>query len=215
HWKARRATIPHRTAGRACEDAVDELFGCGVCLEVAYYIDHLDAAFVRDTGKEILVEQEGDDRNELRGGAGTIIYIASRGSQDADVCAVGISIRVVHHPVQLALLERWRACLPEEPEAPGRLRIQLAHVDAVRGVEGIVEIEGRGVKTSKTAYWCRGLAHCQADAHRNDKESSYQCKNKNIDGSTRSLSDTFHDSHPPPESTTEPPRTPNQRVPCK
>src|SRR5262249_10926069 len=137
------------------------------------------------------------------------------GSQDADVCAVGISIRVVHHPVQLALLERWRACLPEEPEAPGCLRIQVGHVDSVCSVEGIVEIEGRGVKTRETAYCCRGLAHCRADAHRNDKESSYQCKNQNMDGSTRFLSDTFHDSHPPPESATKPPRTPESRVPCK
>src|SRR5262249_27978643 len=211
HWKARRATIPHRTAGRACEDAVDELFGCGVCLEVAYYIDHLDAAFVRDTGKEILVEQEGDDRNELRGGAGTIIYIASRGSQDADVCAVGVSIRVVHHPVQLALLERWRACLPEEPEAPGRLRIQLVHVDAVRGVEGIVEIEGRGVKPRETAYWCRGLAHCRAVSQRKDKEAIYQCTNQEMDGSTRFLSHPFQHGHPPTESATEPPRTPESK----
>src|SRR5262249_16104086 len=143
--------VAHAPAGRGLEGAIRQnLFERGVSLKVAHYIFHLDTAGVRHVGEVVNARHESDDTDELGRGTRPIVYVAAGGRQDADVCAVGIGVRVVHHPIQLPGQESRRSLLPEDSEARGGSLIQLAHADTVCVVEVIVEIKRWRVKMNET-----------------------------------------------------------------
>src|SRR5713101_3580906 len=148
HRKTRPAPGTHGPARRERKGPVGQpLLQRGVGLEVAYDVHHLDVACVGDAGEEILVQQKGDDGDEVCRRSRAIIDIAAGGGQDAHILAgwiVGAASRVVH-PVGLEAA-RGRTKLAEKPEALGSYRVQLSDVDAVRGIEGIIEIARRMVE---------------------------------------------------------------------
>src|SRR5258708_9539190 len=148
HRKTRRFACTHGSArSKRKRPAVGHpLPERAVGLEVADDVHHLDVAFVGDAGEEVLVRQEGNDGDEVCRRSRAIIDVAAGGGQDAYVLFVGIvgAASRVGHPVGLGAT-RGRAKLAEKPEALARCRIQLSNVDAVCGIEGIIEVAGRMV----------------------------------------------------------------------
>src|ERR1043166_8336294 len=123
-----------------------------VCFDGVDDVDHLDPARVSDARKEILIQHERENGNELRRSSAAVICVTAGGREDADVFSIGIVVRVVRHPVELPGLVSWRTGLAEKAEASGAGSIQLVHVEAVRSVESIVEVEWRRVESSKGLY---------------------------------------------------------------
>src|SRR5262249_35139309 len=139
HGKTWHTSIAHRAARRPCKDSIHKLLWRCISFKCTHDIGHLDTALIGDARKEVLIEQERDDGDELRRRTSAIIYVSSGRRQDAHIVAIGISIRVVDHPIHLAVTSR-RPRLPEKPESPCSRCVEVPHVNAVRGVKCVVEI---------------------------------------------------------------------------
>src|SRR5215471_1144254 len=138
--------ITHCSARRGLEDTVrGDLLYCSVGLERTHDVHHLNAALVCNPSEEILIGQEGNQRNEISRGAGAVIYVSRCCREDTHIVVVRIGVRIVNYPVHLPIASR-RARLSEEPESSPRSSVQLSYIDSVCRIKCIVEIEGRWVE---------------------------------------------------------------------
>src|SRR5713101_6751994 len=201
HIKAGRGASAHAAAGSGSESAVrQKLLGPGVGLEAPDEGLRGEAAGIQAVSdrdfvvafeerevprvEERLGMREGDDGDEVRRRLAAIIYVPCCGGQDADIGGVRVvdRARAVVHPVFLTVLGGWRTGQAEEPEACVPRLVQfgiwVVGQDAVRLVEGVVEVAGGSVKHRKLLR-AVGAAAGRGGRGRLRRERSRQRKNRN------------------------------------
>src|SRR5712692_963107 len=207
HVKAGRGASAHFAARGGSESAVRQnLLDPGVSLEAADEGFRGEAAGIQAVSdrdgvvaflkrevprvEETLGMREGDDGDKVRRRLAAIIYVTCCGGQDADTGVIRVvdRARAVLHPIFIVAARGWRAGQAEEPEAPVPRLVQfgigVVGQNAVRLVEGVVEVAGRSVKHREllaavgaaAGRGGRGLRRerCRQRKNRNANEKSLQ-----------------------------------------